>query len=69
MLRMQNEIHGSPFDRGSADSWYGRGKNPHFYPNGTYNGEAVTDLTPEEVAAYNKGYDENEAIPSARKVW
>ena len=66
---MQNEIHGSPFDRGSADSWYGRGKNPHFYPNGTYNGEAVTDLTPEEVAAYNKGNDENEAIPSARKEW
>ena len=21
--------HGSPFDRGSADSWYSRGTNPH----------------------------------------
>ena len=38
MLRMANETHGSPFDRGSADSWYGRERKPHFYPNGTYNG-------------------------------
>jgi hypothetical protein len=21
--------HGNAFDRGSADSWYGRGRNPH----------------------------------------
>ena len=41
MLRMADEIHGSPFDRGSADSWYSRERKPHFYPNGTYNGNPV----------------------------
>lgn len=24
-----DESHGSPFDRGSADSWYHRARNPH----------------------------------------
>ena len=24
--------HGSPYDRGSADYYYGRGSNPHCYP-------------------------------------
>ena len=24
--------HGSPFDRGSADSWYRRPRDPHFLP-------------------------------------
>jgi hypothetical protein len=53
--------HGSLYDRGSADSWYRRGRNPHWYPEGTYNGDKVTDLTEAEIAEYNAGYDENEA--------
>ena len=57
--------HGSPYDRGSADAYYGRGKNPHKYPNGTYKGPAVTDLTPEEIKAYNAGYEEE----TDRKDW
>lgn len=71
MLRMANEEHGSPFDRGSADSWYGRERKPHFYPHGTYNGNPVTEyeMSPQEIEAYNRGFDENEADPSARKVW
>jgi len=24
--------HGSPFDRGAADSWYSRPQEPHWYP-------------------------------------
>ena len=28
-------IHGSPFDRGTADSYYHRGEQAHWYPNGT----------------------------------
>jgi len=52
--------HGSLFDRGRADSWYRRGREPHWYPNGTYKGEKITDLTPEEKAEYNAGYSENE---------
>jgi hypothetical protein len=49
--------HGGPFDRGSADAYYWRPKCPHKFPNGTYNGPMVTDLTPEELAAYHAGYD------------
>ena len=57
-----NEVdrtHGSPWDRGSADSYYRRAKNPHWYPEGTYHGTKVTDLTEEEVKEYMLGYDEN----------
>ena len=58
-------MHGSPMDRGSADAYYWRPRSPHKYPNGTYNGERVTDLTPEEIEEYNFGYD-NE---TDRKIW
>lgn len=51
-----NHSHGSPWDRGSADSYYGRPRDPHYYPHGTYNGEPVTDLTPEQVKEYLDGY-------------
>lgn len=52
--------HGSPYDRGRADSYYGRNRRPHFWPEGTGNGIEVTKLTPEEHAAYHAGYDDNE---------
>jgi hypothetical protein len=52
--------HGSLYDRGSADSYYRRPANPHYYPEGSYNGEAVTDLTDEEKAEYYRGYEDNE---------
>tara|TARA_B100002019_G_scaffold98042_1_gene84454 strand:+ start:1302 stop:1547 length:246 start_codon:yes stop_codon:yes gene_type:complete len=56
-------VHGGPYDRGSADSYYGRGKNPHYYPHGTYNGKRVEEfeMTAEEIAEYHKGFDDNEA--------
>jgi hypothetical protein len=52
--------HGSLYDRGSADSYYGRPRNPHWYPNGTYRGDAVVALSAEESAEYHAGYDYNE---------
>ena len=52
--------HGSLWDRGSADSYYGRPPTPHWYPNGTYNGAAVTQLSAEEIAEYMMGYADNE---------
>lgn len=58
--QFDREQHGGLFDRGSADSYYGRGRKPHWYPLGTYNGEPVTDLTETEIAEYNAGYDYNE---------
>jgi hypothetical protein len=51
-----------------ADSWYSRPENPHWYPNGTYNGEPVTDLTVEEQLEYYKGYLHNERT-GGKKQW
>lgn len=59
--QFNRERHGGLYDRGSADSYYDRPRSPHWYPLGTYNGEEVTNLTAEEVAEYNAGYDFNEA--------
>ena len=56
--------HGSPYDRGSADSYYRRPRQPHYYPNGTYNEPRISskDMTPDEVVAYHAGYDDNEEM-------
>ena len=50
--------HGSPYDRGCADAWYNRPSDPHKYPNGTYKCERVCLTNPEEIDAYNYGYQE-----------
>lgn len=52
--------HGGAFDRGSADSWYDRGRNPHYFVGDTHMSPRVTELTPEEIEAYHAGYDYNE---------
>lgn len=52
--------HGCLYDRGSADSYYRRPPNPHWYPEGTGNGAKIVDLTEEERKEYLAGYDENE---------
>jgi hypothetical protein len=53
--------HGGLYDRGSADSYYGRPRNPHYFVGATYTSEKITDLTAEQIAEYNRGYDDNEA--------
>lgn len=52
--------HGNPFDRGSADSYYGRNRNPHKGGVGGDSGPRVEDLTADEMEAYHAGYDYNE---------
>lgn len=54
--------HGGPFDRGSADSWYDRGCNPHYYVGATGQSARVeiANMTEEEVVAYLAGYQYNE---------
>lgn len=54
--------HGSPFDRGSADSYYGRRRNPHKGGVGGASGPRVevTELTKDEIFEYHDGYDYNE---------
>jgi hypothetical protein len=58
--QFDRERHGGLYDRGGADSYYGRPRKPHWYPKGTYNGDPVTNLTAEEIAEYMAGYDFNE---------
>jgi hypothetical protein len=54
--------HGGPFDRGSADSWYDRPRDPHFYEGGTAMSPKISMsmMSPEEIEAYHAGYDWNE---------
>jgi hypothetical protein len=59
-----NAEHGSPFDRGSADSWYSRPQCPHKYPNGTGNAPRIEapELTLQEMREYYRGYEYNECF-------
>ena len=65
-----DQTHGSPFDRGSADSYYGRGRDPHWYPEGTYKGDRIgkAQMTNEQVQAYLAGYQWNEQFGD-KKQW
>lgn len=65
-----DSTHGGPFDRGSADSWYGRAEDPHYWPFGTYKGTRVEakDMTLKQMAAYYAGYRYNEQF-GGKKEW
>ena len=52
--------HGNAFDRGSADSYYGRPRHPHKGGVGGGSGPRVEELTDAELEAYHAGYDWNE---------
>ena len=58
-----NKAHGGPFDRGMADSYYRRAYDPHWWPQGSYNGRRIDEsaMTAPEIEAYDAGYDENES--------
>ena len=58
---------GSPQDRGSADRYYGRNFDPHWYPNGTGKGNRIelASMTPAEIVEYTYGYNTEED----RKNW
>jgi hypothetical protein len=62
--------HGGAFDRGSADSYYGRPRRPHFYLGGTGNSPEVTQdvMSDEDIQAYHAGYDYNEQYGD-KKSW
>lgn len=65
-----DERHGGPFDRGSADSYYHRPRDPHFYVGGTGTSERVgkEQMTAEEIQAYLAGYQWNEQFGD-KKDW
>ena len=55
--------HGSPYDRGAADSYYGRGLSPHYWPSGTSKGQRIgqSQMTLPQVKEYYLGYYDNES--------
>jgi len=70
MNKQYDRRHGGPFDRGGADSYYGRGRKPHYFFGATYQSPEVLEsaMTQEEIEAYNAGYDENERSGD-KKMW
>ncbi len=62
--------HGSPYDRGSADSYYGRPRIPHYYAGATMQSPRIPEsaMTPDEIVAYHAGYDDNEEN-GVKKQW
>ena len=65
-----DQRHGGPYDRGSADSYYGRLFDPHYYVEGTGTSPRVElgDMTAEEITAYTAGYRDNEQFGN-KKNW
>lgn len=62
--------HGGPFDRGSADSYYGRPIKPHFYTGGTGTSTLVPKygMSKEAIDEYYAGYEYNE-MNGDKKEW
>ena len=54
--------HGSPYDRGSADAWYRRSFNPHYFVGDSYSSPRVEmeQMTAAEITAYATGYRHGE---------
>ena len=63
--------HGGPFDRGSADSYYGRGLRPHYFVGDTYQSEAVMEdcMTEQQILEYYAGHEYNETVNLDWKDW
>lgn len=70
MTTVYDKRHGGPWDRGSADSYYGRGRVPHYFVGDTRQSAMVmmADMTEDEINAYHAGYDDNEQF-GGKKEW
>jgi hypothetical protein len=54
-----DKSHGSPYDCGGADAWYGRQFKPHKWVDQTDGTRKMVQLTdPAEIAAYKAGYQD-----------
>jgi len=65
-----DQRHGGPYDRGSADSYYGRAYWPHYYAGDTHRTRRIDmeDMTADEIVAYAAGYRDNEESGN-KKSW
>ena len=68
--KLYDQRHGGPFDRGAADSYYGRGYNPHCYEGATAMSPRIErdSMTKEDIQAYTAGYKFNEQFGD-KKLW
>jgi hypothetical protein len=59
---MYDMRHGGPYDRGSADAYYGRPRRPHYFKDATYSSEEVlaAHMIQGEIDAYHAGYEGNQ---------
>ena len=59
---MVGRQHGSPYDRGGADSYYRRPYDPHWWPEGTQKGTRVElhEMSVEEILEYGRGFKDND---------
>ena len=65
-----SQRHGGPYDRGSADAWYGREFNPHYFVGDTYSSTRLelVDMSAAEITAYTAGYRDADC-PGDKKDW
>lgn len=53
--------HGGPYDRGSADAYYRRDFDPHYWTNGTGSGVRIKiERDTPEYDAYRAGYHDQD---------
>ena len=59
---MSERRHGGPYDRGTADSYYRRSFEPHYYVGDSYMSERINlgQMTAQEIVEYTKGFNDNE---------
>jgi hypothetical protein len=59
--------HGGAYDRGSADAYYHRAPEPHYFTDASFQSTKIeeVDMSEEEIAAYMAGYNETDD----RKDW
>ena len=60
--------HGCLYDRGGADSYYGRRQQPHYGGVGGDSGSRIEVTDAESVAEYLAGYEANEQS-GMKKDW
>ena len=61
-LTQYDTRHGGAYDRGSADAYYRRSYDPHYFQGDTYSSDRVElkDMTADEITAYTAGYRDQE---------
>ena len=61
-----SKSHGSPFDRGRMDAYYGRPSNPHIWLDGCGVKKVLReDMTKDQINEYNLGFESEDD----RKNW